>query len=180
MPTALTLRPFSPIALGLVLALAASPAQAQEAPPQVELALAFDSGPVANTSARRAVVISHTVRVEGAAWLRLAFRAVDLAGDPEQGTGALLRITSFADGAVQELDARHVAEWQATSAYFNGDTLQVDVEALPGSGPSRTTACCPATRARRARSRSAARRGSWTTACTAWARPATARPRACR
>jgi hypothetical protein len=77
------------------------------------------------------------VHVEGAEWLRIAFNAVELAGNPDAGTGAILRITSFADGAVQELNAVHLAEWQYTSAYFNGDTVQIDVEAQPNTGASR-------------------------------------------
>lgn len=130
-----SLRPLLPLAL---LAGAAAPALAQEAPPSLELRLAaYDSGPVENTGSRSAVVISRTVRVEGADWLRLAFQAVHLAGDPEQGTGAILRITSFADGAVQELDALELGQWQYTTAYFNGDTVQVDIEAQPGTGTSR-------------------------------------------
>jgi hypothetical protein len=129
------LRRLGPWALA---AAVAAPALAQEPPPSIELELAsYDSGRVVNRSTRPEVVISRTVHVAGAEWLRLAFNAVELAGDPERGTGALLRITSFADGAVQEMNSVHLAQWQNTSAYFNGDTLQIDIEAQPGTGASR-------------------------------------------
>jgi V8-like Glu-specific endopeptidase len=123
---------------GLLVGLSAAVVQAQQAPvPSYELRLPFDSGLVANTGSRSEVIISKTVHVEGADWLRLAFTNVQLSGDVEAGTGSILRITSFEDGYVQELNAVHVAQWQNTSAYFNGGTLQVEIEAQPGTGDNR-------------------------------------------
>lgn len=131
----LSLRLLGPWALA---AATAAPALAQEPPPSIELELAgYDSGRVVNRGTQPEVVISRTVHVAGADWLRIGFTAVELAGDPGAGTGALLRITSYADGAVQEMSAVHLAQWQNTSAYFNGDTLQIDIEAQPGTGASR-------------------------------------------
>ena len=129
------LRLLGPWALAAALA---APSLAQQPPPSIELALGnWDSGRVENLGKRPDVVISRTVHVEGAEWLRIAFNAVELAGNPDAGTGAILRITSFADGAVQELNAVQLAQWQYTSAYFNGDTVQIDVEAKPNTGASR-------------------------------------------
>lgn len=125
------------LALGLAATLVGAAASAQHAPPSFEAPLRYDSGPVENLGVQRAVVISRTVAVEDAEWLRLTFRSVTLAGDPDQGTGSILRITSHEDGHVQEMNARHVAEWRNTSAYFNGDTVQVDIEASPGTGTNR-------------------------------------------
>ncbi len=122
---------------GLLAAIAAASAQAQNPPPSVELFLSYDSGLVANALPRPAVVISRTVRVEGAEWLRLSFREIQLAGDPDGENGSILRITSFLDGGVQEQSSVHVGQWQKTSAYFNGDTLQIDVVAHPRSGNNR-------------------------------------------
>ena len=49
-----------------------------------------------------------------------------LSGDLFAGEGSLLRLTSLRDGAVQEMNALHVQQWQQTSAYFNGDVVLVD------------------------------------------------------
>lgn len=124
--------------VGLLAASLAGVASAQaEAPPSYELRMPWDSGAVANTGSERAVVISKTVHVENADWLRLFFLHAELAGDPAQGTGSILRITSFLDGAVQELDAVSLGQWYLSSAYMNGGTLQIDVEAAPGTGTNR-------------------------------------------
>jgi hypothetical protein len=105
-----------------------------EAPPSTWLPLPIDSGVAANTSARPEVVVSFPVVVTGAEWLRLDFAQVRLAGNPLEGDGSILRITSVFDGAVQEMNAIHVRQWQQTSAYFNGDMVIVEVLAQPGTG----------------------------------------------
>lgn len=66
------------------------------------------------------------VTVPGAAWVRLHFAAVDLP------PGAVLRLESLADGAVQVMDAAALERWGDSSAYFNG--AQVRVEFVPGGG----------------------------------------------
>jgi hypothetical protein len=43
-------------------------------------------------------------------------------------------MTSVWDAQVQEMNAEHVEQWQQTSAYFNGDTVLVEVVAQPGTG----------------------------------------------
>ncbi|MBK8269643.1 MAG: hypothetical protein IPK83_15630 [Planctomycetes bacterium] len=50
---------------------------------------------------------------------------------------AHIRLTSALDGAVQLLDARSIREWRHTSAYFNGDTVLVELISPPGAGPCR-------------------------------------------
>ena len=98
-PSTLGLRPASRLAtIGLLAALSAPAAFAQHAPPSFEAPMRYDSGPVANTSNGRSVVISTTVHVDGADWLRLSFRNVVLAGDPRNGDGSILRITSHKYG----------------------------------------------------------------------------------
>ena len=115
------------LATGAVCARAA----ATDAPPSVAVAYAHDTGWVANAGSEPAVVASFVVSVDGAPWMRLAFTTVDLAA------GAELRIVSALDGAEQTLNARTAREWSATSAYFNGDTLLVEVLAEPGAAASR-------------------------------------------
>jgi len=112
-------------------------ARAEDPLPSIRVPLPFDSGAHANPGSAPAVVLSFPVIVEGAAWMRLEFSQVELAGSVFDGTGAVLRITSLYDAAVQELNAVHVGQWRNTSAYFNGDEVLVEVLAQPGSGPSR-------------------------------------------
>ena len=112
-------------------------APAQTPAPSVELSYHHASELAENTSARAEVVISFPVIVEGAPWMRLSFSEIDLSGELFAGTGSLLRITSLRDGAVQELNALHVSQWQQTSAYFNGDMVLVEVLAQPGTGLNR-------------------------------------------
>ncbi len=102
-----------------------------------EVRVAWDSGPAANPRAVESVVASAVLDAPGAPWLRLDFDLVQLAGDALAGTGARLRVTSVLDGAVQELDAIRVRQWQLTSAYFNGDAVLVEIVAPPFAGPSR-------------------------------------------
>ncbi|MCC7014207.1 MAG: hypothetical protein IT454_16735 [Planctomycetes bacterium] len=111
---------------------------AQAAPiAEQQVTFVYDSGALANTAASEQVLASHTVRVAHASWIRLRFQMVDLGSASGADQGAFLRITSHADGAVQELHAQHVREWRLTSAYFNGDAVQLDLVAPPGAGPSR-------------------------------------------
>lgn len=106
--------------------------------------LNIDSGLVSNTSTSPAaigipqVVWSKFVSVAGAAWLRLEYEGVMLSGSPNPGLdGSFLRITSTLDGAIQTQHLRHIGEWRDTSAYFNGDTVLVELLAQPGTGDNR-------------------------------------------
>jgi len=101
------------------------------------VAVEVDSGLVENTTGARAVVYSTTVCVPGAPWIRLDFAEVVLSGDASGGTGSTVRMTSVADAAWQELNAIHLRQWQNSSAYFNGDTVLVELLAFPHTGFSR-------------------------------------------
>lgn len=124
-------------ALGALLLCASTAAAQTSAPLFINVPMGQDSGLVANNGRAPQVVVSFPVQVAGSSWLRLYFEEIDLAGDVLTGNGAILRITSWADGDVQELNARHVNQWQNSSAYMNGDTVQVEVLAYPGTGNSR-------------------------------------------
>jgi V8-like Glu-specific endopeptidase len=93
------------------------------------------SGPVAHEGTRDEwrVVHSTVVEVPGARWVRLSLRGTRLSGDPS-ADGARLLITSLKDGAVQVLSGESLAQWNQTSAYFNGDAVQVDVLAIGSRG----------------------------------------------
>ncbi|MFU8829765.1 MAG: hypothetical protein ACNA8P_10085, partial [Phycisphaerales bacterium] len=69
------------------------------------------------------IVFQSHVHEPGAAWLRLTFDDVQLAGNPGTGTDSVLRLTSMLDGAVHELDAIGLIQWGNSSAYLNGDTV---------------------------------------------------------
>ncbi len=106
--------------------------------------LDVDSGVVRNDAPSPAavgipqVVWSKVVTVPGASWLRLEYQGVLLSGSPEPGSdGSFLRITSVRDGAVQTQHLRHVGEWRDTSAYFNGESVLVELLAQPGTGDNR-------------------------------------------
>src|SRR5437016_1296957 len=84
-------------------------------------ACAVDTGlqsgePGADTSR---TVYSTTVRVPGAPWLRLLF------SDANLGRASFLTVTSLYDGAQQRLDADAFAQWKNTSAYFNGEAVEI-------------------------------------------------------
>ncbi len=99
-----------------------------------QMPVTVDSGIVTNDGDAEQVVFSHTIFIPGAAALRLEFDRVLLAGFVSDGSGSVLRIRSLFDGAEQRLDARHVEQWQNTSAYFNGDEVVIEIVAKPGTG----------------------------------------------
>lgn len=114
-----------------------------DAPPMPTLAsedvpVSVDSGWVGHdgTTEGAQVVFATLVRAEDAPWVRLKFAQVTLSGDPA-ADGTIVRITSMLDGAVQTMNAEHVAQWRNTSAYFNGQTVTVELIARPGTGKSR-------------------------------------------
>jgi len=79
------------------------------------------------------LLFSDVVGSPGAPWVRLQFGETDLAGLSRHEGGSFLIITSLRDGAVQYLDATTIQQWQYTSAYFNGDMVQVQLYAMPGT-----------------------------------------------
>ncbi|MCK6446994.1 MAG: hypothetical protein L6Q99_11425 [Planctomycetes bacterium] len=128
-----------PTGLAVVLTLLASAsAIAQEAPPPSRLLpYPVDSGVVSNATGELAVIASFPVEVRGATWVRLHFSDVLLGGSPEAANASIVRVTSYLDGATQELDQLRAREWRNTTAYFNGDTVQVELLAHPGTGENR-------------------------------------------
>lgn len=132
------LRFLSSFGLTLV-AVATSVARGQPAPlSSIDIATPVDSGWTENTGSNPAVLWSTRVEVPDAVWVRLRFADVRLGrGDTNGDSAAFLRITSVLDGHVQTMHARHVAQWRRTSAYFNGDAVDIEIVASPNSGPCR-------------------------------------------
>ena len=105
--------------------------------PSARVATPLDSGIVQNTGDTAQAVFVTTVHVADAPWVRLNFDEVVLAGSPLHGTASHLIITSLKDGATQFMNAEHLRQWQNTSAYFNGDTVRVELIAFPRNGFNR-------------------------------------------
>ena len=113
-------------------------ASAQAIPPdEDDVSLHVDSGLVQNSTRQRAVIFSTVVAAPGAPWLRLDLDQAHLGPVPLGGEETILRITSLHDGAQQNMNAAHLAQWEYTSAYFNGDALLLQIIADPSAEPSR-------------------------------------------
>ena len=91
----------------------------------------LDSGVQNNPAIRAQTVFIDVVAIQDAAWLRIYFAEVDLEAN------SFIRITSLLDHEVQELDADGMAMWGNSSAYFNGNTLLVELVAAPGTTKNR-------------------------------------------
>jgi hypothetical protein len=73
------------------------------------------------------VVFEHAIHVPNAAWIRVYF------ADAKLDAGSTVRMTSKFDNESQELDAAGLDMWSYGSAYFNGDTVLLELIAAPGS-----------------------------------------------
>lgn len=121
-----------------IAAISAIPAFGQTSPlASSDVATPFDSGWVENTSDATAVIWSQRIQVPGAPWIRLRFSDVRLGRVTDGESSAWIRLASVHDGYAQTLHARHIGQWRSTSAYFNGDAVDVEIVAEPGSGPCR-------------------------------------------
>ena len=85
------------------------------------------SGVLANGAATEREVYSELINGGDVPWIRLGFGAVQLS------PGSHLRITSLLDGATQTLNATQLAQWQYTSAYFNGAVVRLTLIAAGGT-----------------------------------------------
>ena len=67
-------------------------------------------------------VYDDIVSAVDAAWIRVHFGA-----ETKLDRGSFIRITSLRDGEVQELDAEALNAWHHGSAYFNGNSVRVQM-----------------------------------------------------
>ena len=86
-----------------------------------------DSGWLANNGNAPRVVFRTEVQCLQAPWMRLFFDQTNL---PK---GSVLRLTGGQDGAVQNLDAKSLVEYDESSCFFNGDVVQVELIAGPNT-----------------------------------------------
>jgi hypothetical protein len=63
----------------------------------------------------------------GTPWLRLYFSRIWL------GKDSYLRIVAVRDGSLQTMQMEHVEQWQYSSAYFNGESVMLELVAGPGT-----------------------------------------------
>jgi hypothetical protein len=124
----------------------AAAAFSQPAPEQTrEVGIRLDSGPMNlgfdPQPGREAVLCwAEEVRVGGAPWVRVHFGAdTMLAGVDRRKGGSYIVITSKADGAKHYIDATALPQWEFFSAYMNGDTVLVELYAVPGMGVNRVS-----------------------------------------
>jgi hypothetical protein len=111
--------------VGFVFCLA--PVQAQVViRPQHKEPLAVNSGKHSNSKAQVATPFQQVLVSPGAAWLRFHLK------DHQLGKGSYLTLTSALDGAQQRLDANSLLDWENGTAYFNGDSVQVELHLAPG------------------------------------------------
>ncbi len=85
----------------------------------------IDTGRLDNAGDDFALVFDDVIQKQGAAWLRLYF------SDVVMPAGSFVRVTSTFDNETQDLDAQALSEWSDTTAYFNGDTLIIELWAAP-------------------------------------------------
>ena len=124
----------SRIAVAVTLLLSALPAAAFDTldrPLEAPVPYSVDSGWLTNESPSQVVLHHEVVQITGADWVRLYF------GDVQLGEGSYLRVTSDLDGEVQVLDAAALAMWSQSTAYFNGDTVHVELVGGPQSQANR-------------------------------------------
>ncbi|AXT58996.1 T9SS C-terminal target domain-containing protein [Aquimarina sp. AD10] len=79
-----------------------------------------------NIGKSSAQVITKTISEKDAIWLRLFFKDVNL------GVNSTLTITSKLDGAKQILTTANIKDWKNSSAYFNGDSVILELSIAPG------------------------------------------------
>lgn len=70
-------------------------------------------------------VFRSTVQIANAPWVKIHF------GNCELGQNSSIKMTSLEDGGYQHLNAVSMKQWQNTSAYFNGDAVEVELYVDP-------------------------------------------------
>ena len=116
-----------------------APSLAQTAPlEEYEVVQGLDSGLLAlpGVGGPEEVIYSATLTVPGAGWVRVAFSDQGALGT-DLPANMRLRITSLKDHHSQHLNATTIEQWRHTSAYFNGNSVLVEVLARPGQGVGR-------------------------------------------
>ena len=132
----LTARVFCLFAALLTIGTAAS-AQTAQPVPQTTVKHTLDSGIVRNLGPKRSLIYSGIVQgPQSAPWVRLLFSKAELGRTPIGGLPTMLKMTSLLDGKFQTMNPVHLQQWQNSSAYFNGNSVLIEIFADPGAGAS--------------------------------------------
>lgn len=119
---------FAPALLAAAFAGAASAQDTLTHPVGEIVPFAYDSGFRDNPDDQPKIVDAQVLTPhQNAAWLRAYFEHVSLP------TGSFVRVISFADAETQVLDLKTMEDWSHSSAYFNGNTIAVELVAAPRS-----------------------------------------------
>ena len=117
------------VIIGLLLLVVPAVAMAQPAAiPHHKEAYILESGEysgLADPAAKSFVAFRQVVRISEAPWLQLHFGKYNL------GEQSYITITSLKDGHKQRLDAKSLRHWQGSTAYFNGDAVQIELHVAP-------------------------------------------------
>lgn len=116
------------LALLLLVGVAPLPLQAQAQPdpiPQHKEPYHLDSRDYEGLGEAESV-FRETIRVPDIPWLRIHFDDYNL------GTESYVTITSVADGAQQSFNAETLPQWLDSTAFFNGDAVEVELHVAPG------------------------------------------------
>lgn len=132
----LTLRCLRPFSISLLACAVATPSFSQnvlEEPLGMDVAYSLDTGALDNAGGTASLAYSTSITLPGADWLRLHFETADLE------YGSYLLVTSTRDAQTHRLDAAAMDNWQNSTAYLNGDTLDLQLFAGPRSRGNRVT-----------------------------------------
>jgi len=118
--------------IGLFTFVIAPMANAQSAPfPERAVEVDIDSGILVNNGTESEVIWSEVIHNPEAVWIRLSFEQAQLARQNEALKSSVIRITSLDDFATQHLNWITIDQWHNTSAYFNGDSVLIELIAAP-------------------------------------------------
>jgi hypothetical protein len=111
----------------IALLAATAPVEPRAGQPVRTEAYPLRSGVHENASGSKyAIAFREVVQVRGAAWVRLRF------GDYRLGESSFVQIVSLEDGARQHLDSVSMVHYRGSSAYFNGDAVELELHVAPG------------------------------------------------
>jgi V8-like Glu-specific endopeptidase len=97
-------------------------------PPYRTIAYALDSGVHDGDAAQSGerIAFQQVIRIDGATWLRIHFAAYQL------GQASYVTLTSLQDQGVQRFDATSLQDWSNTSAFFNGNAVELALHVAAG------------------------------------------------
>jgi len=94
--------------------------------PYERMAYEVASGMQQTLGKEETLAFQKVITVSQAKWLRVMF------GQCSLGEKSYITITSLEDGGLHRLDANSLLQWRNRSAFFNGDSVQVDLHVAPG------------------------------------------------